>query len=74
MLRAITNYKIHKYSNVGLPTHFLGMSYYVNFLEGLGKGQIISKANYGSKKRTIKFDFTTMIPQVDLFLLFFGGN
>ena len=35
------------------------------------KGQIISKANYGilnsSKKRTNKFDFTTMIPQVVLF-------
>ena len=37
----------------------------------LTKGQIISKANYvilnSSKKRTKKFDFTTKIPQVDLF-------
>ena len=39
------------------------------------KGQITSKANYGilnsSKKRTNKFDFTTMIPQVDLFTFVF---
>ena len=39
------------------------------------KGQIISKANYGilnsSKKRTIKFYFTSMIPQVDLFSFVF---
>ena len=39
------------------------------------KGQLISKANYGilisSKKRTNKFDFTTMIPQVDLFSFIF---
>ena len=36
------------------------------------KGQIISKANYGilnsSKKRTNKFDFTVMIPQINFFL------
>ena len=39
------------------------------------KGQIISKANYGilnsSKKRTNKFNFTTMIPQDDLFSFVF---
>ena len=39
------------------------------------KGQIISKANYGilnfSKKRTNKFDYTTMIPQVNLFSFLF---
>ena len=39
------------------------------------KGQIISKANYGilnsSKKRTNKFDFTTVISQVNLFLFVF---
>ena len=41
----------------------------------VSKGQIISKANYGilnsSKKQTNKFDFTTMIPQVDLFSFVF---
>ena len=44
-------------------------------LVGITKGQIISKANYGilisSKKRTNKFDFTTMIPHVDLFSFVF---
>ena len=39
------------------------------------KGQIISQANYGilkpSKKTTNKFNFTTMIPQVDLLLFVF---
>ena len=37
----------------------------------LVEGQLTSKVNYGilnsSKKRMNKFDFTTMIPQVDLF-------
>ena len=37
----------------------------------MAKGQLISKWFFGSsissKKRTNKFDFTTMIPQVDLF-------
>ena len=41
----------------------------------LGKSQLISKGLVGilnsSKKPTIKFDLTTMIPQVDLFLSFF---
>ena len=39
------------------------------------KGQIISKeflvSSISSKKRTKEFDFTNMIPQVDLFLLVF---
>ena len=39
------------------------------------KGQIISNSNYGMlnspKKRTNKFDFTTMIPQVNLFSFVF---
>ena len=39
------------------------------------KGQLISKELYGilnsSKKRTKKFDLTTMIPQIELFLFFF---
>ena len=39
------------------------------------KGQLISKGLCGilycPKKRTKKFDFTTMIPQVDLFLFIF---
>ena len=42
------------------------------------KGQIISKGflmlSISSKKRTKEFDFTTMIPQVDLFSFVFGGN
>ena len=39
------------------------------------KGQLISKGLFGilnsHKKRTKKFDFTTMIPQVDLFSFVF---
>ena len=39
------------------------------------KGQLISKwflgSSISSKKRTNKFDFTTMIPQVDLFSFVF---
>ena len=42
------------------------------------KGQLISKGLFGilnsSKKRTKKFDFTTMIPQVDLFSFVFWKN
>ena len=42
---------------------------------GSTKGQLISKCFLGSsissKKRTNKFDFTTMIPQVDLFSFVF---
>ena len=42
------------------------------------KGQIISKwflvSSISSKKRTKEFDFTSMIPPVDLFSFFFGGN
>jgi hypothetical protein len=37
----------------------------IQLIQSMAKGQIISKANYGilnsSKKRTRKFDFTTMI-------------
>ena len=32
------------------------------------------KADVSSKKQTNKFDFTTMIPQVDLFLFVFSGR
>ena len=39
------------------------------------KGQLISKCLFGifnsPKERTIKFDFTTMIPQVELFSFVF---
>ena len=39
------------------------------------KGQLISKGHFGilnsPKKRTKKFDFNTMIPQVDLFSFVF---
>ena len=42
------------------------------------KGQLISKGLFGilnsSKKRTKKFDLTTMIPQVDLFSFVFWKN
>ena len=42
------------------------------------KGQIISKGLFGiinsPKKRTKKFNLTTMIPQVDLFLFVFLGE
>ena len=41
----------------------------------VSKGQLISKVLFGilnsPKKRTKKFDFTTMIPQVDLFFFIF---
>ena len=40
------------------------------------KGQLISKCLFGifnsPKKRTKKFNFTTMVPQVDFFCSFFG--
>ena len=39
------------------------------------KGQLISKCIFGvfnsPEKRTKKFNFTTMLPEVELFLLFF---
>ena len=42
------------------------------------KGQLISKCLFGifnsPKKRTKKFDFTTMVPQVELFLFTFWEN
>ena len=41
------------------------------------KGQLISKGFFGivsPKKRTKIFDFTTMIPQVDLFSFVFLGE
>ena len=42
------------------------------------KDQIISKgflmSSISSKKRMKEFNFTTMIPQVTCFCLFFGGN
>ena len=42
------------------------------------KGQLISKRLYGifnsPKKRTKKFDFTTMVPQVELFSFVFWEN
>ena len=44
-------------------------------LSGFTKGQLISKGLFGilnsPKKRTKNFDFTTMIPQVDLFSFVF---
>ena len=44
----------------------------------LAKGQTKSKwffqANVSSKKQTNEFYFSTMKPQVDLFLFIFGGN
>ena len=42
------------------------------------KGQLISKCLFGifnsPKKRTKKFNFTTMVPQVDLFFVHFLGE
>ena len=42
------------------------------------KGQLISKCIFGifksPKKHMIKFDFTTMVPQVELFLFIFWEN
>ena len=44
----------------------------------LAKGQLISKSLLGvfnsSKKRTEKFDLTTMVPLVELFLFIFWEN
>ena len=49
-----------------------------SLLQYLVKGQLISKGLFGilnsSKKRMKKFDLTTMIPQVDLFLFVFWKN
>ena len=42
------------------------------------KGQLISKCLFGifnsPKKRTKKFDFTTMVPQIELFSFVFWEN
>ena len=44
----------------------------------IAKGQLISKCLFciinSPKKRTKKFDFTTMVPQVEQFLFVFGRN
>ena len=52
-----------------------GIDSYSDFAWSSGKGQIISKwflvPLISSKKRTKEFDFTTMIPLVDLFLFVF---
>ena len=54
------------------PPHSIGL---IVYYATESNGQIILKANYGnlnsSKKRTKKIDFTTMIPQVDLFSFVF---
>ena len=46
-----------------------------NTLRVITKGQLISKCPFGvfnsPKKTTEQFDFTTMVPQVELFQLFF---
>ena len=48
----------------------------VKKLAFLSKGQLISKCLFGifnsPKKQTEKFDFSTMVPQVDCFRPFFG--
>ena len=38
------------------------------------KSKQFFQANVSSKKQTNEFYFTTMKPQVDLFLFVFGGN
>ena len=47
-------------------------------IHNTGKGQLISKGLFSilnsPKNRTKKFDFTTMIPQVDLFSFVFLGE
>ena len=51
--------------------HFVKLNDFLLICWFLGKGQLISKWFFGasifSKKQTNKFDFTTMISQVDLF-------
>ena len=46
--------------------------------QGRAKGWSVSKGFFGilnyPKKRTIKFDFTTMVPQVELFSFVFWEN
>ena len=48
------------------------------FLCPRGKGQLISKCLFGvfnsPKKRTKKFDFTTIVPQVEMFSFVFWEN
>ena len=47
-------------------------------MTAMPKGQLISKCLLvifnSPKKRTKKFDFTTMVPQVELFLFVFWEN
>ena len=49
-----------------------------NFLSSLCKGQLISKCLFGvfnsPKKQTNKFDFTTVVPQIELFLFVLWEN
>ena len=51
---------------------------YVLFMYISTKGQLISKCLFGifnsPKKRTNKFDFTTLVPQVELFSFIFWEN
>jgi hypothetical protein len=52
--------------------------YLIKFEDGGTKGQLISKCLFGvftsPKKQTKKFDFTAMVPQVELFLFVFLGE
>ena len=53
----------------------MGLNYFSNYIS---KDQLISKCLFGifnsPKKRTKKFDFTTMVPQVELFSFVFGDK
>ena len=57
-----------------MPTKEFENQYFIICIM-IAKGQLISKGLFGilnsPKKRTKKFDFTTMIPQVDLFSFVF---
>ena len=72
-LPAAKNYRGRLYVVMLLVSYTFVGSWVISF-----KGQIISKWFFvsliSSKNRTKEFDFTTIIPQVDLFLSVFKKN
>ena len=60
------------------PAYKYSNTIVVILLVGVDKGQLISKCHFGifnsPKKRTKKFDFTTIVPHVELFSFVFWEN
>ena len=67
-------------SNIGIQYFVLVLQHTLTYVDitYLTKGQkklkLFFQVEVSSKKRTNEFYFITMKPQVDLFLMFFGGN